>query len=92
MCVCVHVPYKSNRECCVMRASLMYAFRRAYDLTYKMATFRAKRGLINRVYRQFVLRYALCGHGSQVVLTNLKEHVALDQTSWSIKSVSNRLL
>ena len=41
-----------------MRASLMYAFRRAYDLTYKMATFRAKRGLFNRVYRQFVLRYA----------------------------------
>ena len=30
-----------------MRSSLMYAFRRAYGLTYKMATFIAQKGVIS---------------------------------------------
>ena len=34
----------------MLRASLMYAFRRAYGLTYKMVTFIAKKGLFNTVY------------------------------------------
>ena len=34
-----------NRECCVLRASMMYAFGRAYGLPYKMASFHSKKGL-----------------------------------------------
>ena len=33
----------------VLRVSLMYAFGRAYGLTYKMATFIAAKGLFNKV-------------------------------------------
>ena len=33
-----------------LRASLMYAFRRTYDLPYKMATFIATEGVFNTVY------------------------------------------
>ena len=34
----------------MLRVSLMYAFRRAYGLPYKMATFIAAKGLFNTVY------------------------------------------
>ena len=39
------VPRKYNWERYVMRASLMYAFRRAFSLPYKMATFISIKGL-----------------------------------------------
>ena len=55
VCVRVHVPYKSYRERCVLRASLMYAFRHAYGLPYKMATFIATKGLLNTVYSRVVV-------------------------------------
>ena len=35
----------------MLRVSLMYAFKRACGLTYKMATFIAAKGLFNMVYR-----------------------------------------
>ena len=34
----------------MLRAALVYVFRRAYGLPYKMATFIAKKGLFNTVY------------------------------------------
>ena len=50
MGVCEHVPYKSNQECGVLRALLMYAFGHAYGLPYKMVTCIATKGLFNTVY------------------------------------------
>ena len=59
VCACMLVPKKSNRECCVLRVSLMYAFRRAYGLTYKMATYVAAKGLFNTIHRRNYLT-SLC--------------------------------
>ena len=54
VCVCMHVPKKSNREYCVLRALMMYAFGRAYGLPYKMATFHSIKGLLIRSIHYFV--------------------------------------
>ena len=48
--MCARVPKKSNQEHCKLRASLMYAFKRAYGLPYKMATFIATKRLFYTVY------------------------------------------
>ena len=46
VCVLVGRNQARNFACCVLRVSLMYACRRAYGLTYKMATFIAAKGVI----------------------------------------------
>ena len=47
MCVCACMCCRNltgKSACCVLRASMLYAFGRTYGLPYKMATFIAKRG------------------------------------------------
>ena len=39
----------------MLRVSMMYAFGRAYGLSYKMATFHNKKGLFNTVYCELCL-------------------------------------
>lgn len=47
--VLVRVPLKPKQKCCVLHASLMYTFSRAYGLPY-MAPFKATKGLFDTVY------------------------------------------
>ena len=51
MCMCVRArAVEIKLGCCELRASMMYAFGRAYGLPYKMATCHSKKGLFNTVY------------------------------------------
>ena len=50
VCAIEMKPGMLRAACCVLRASMMYAFGRANGLPYKMATFHSKKGLFNTVY------------------------------------------
>ena len=72
----------------MLRFSLMYAFGRAYGLTYKMATFIATKGLFNTVCKEYHLCLPL--HSSTLAVVCWQ--MPLKTTRGPVKSRLARLL